>query len=96
MSPISVNPNVVSRADLTSRYGAEAPGRWAGQTAAGRGADSVDVSAEARQASDAQQGTRTDLVQRVRDQIAAGTYETDLKVVVATEGLRRAAYAQQA
>jgi len=89
MSPIGLNPSIVSRSDLAARYGVDQAGRWAGTTPTGRAADRVDVSDAARQASQSSAGFRADLVQRVREQIAAGSYETQDKVVIAAEMLRR-------
>jgi anti-sigma28 factor (negative regulator of flagellin synthesis) len=55
----------------------------------GRGADQVDISAAAEAAAQASESTefRADLVARVKDEIAAGTYETAAKLDAAIDGL---------
>lgn len=53
-----------------------------------RGEDRVEFSAEARRAAE-DQPVRLDLVQRIREQIANGTYETEDKLVIAAAELAK-------
>lgn len=53
-----------------------------------RGEDRVEFSAEARKAAE-DRPVRLDLVQRIREQIANGTYETEDKIVVAASELAK-------
>jgi negative regulator of flagellin synthesis FlgM len=64
-------------------------GQAAGQTPAARGTDQVDISAAAEAAIRAAENgeVRHDLVSQIRDQIAAGTYETPQKLDIALERL---------
>lgn len=52
-----------------------------------RGADSVELSDAARQAASSDE-VRHDLVNRVRAELEAGTYETEGKLDTAIEGLK--------
>ncbi len=83
MSQISLNTNSLSRADLASRYGADTGARRTDTTTAGRAPDRVEVSDAARLAAEDSRPVRLDLVRRVREQIASGTYETPDKIAVA-------------
>lgn len=64
-------------------------GQATGQTAGSCETDRVDISAAAEAAlSAAESGDiRTELVNQIRDQIAAGTYETPQKLDIALERL---------
>lgn len=89
MNPTSLDISV-SPTTHTARP-ARAPGRHTGEPARAeaprRGQDTVELSNAARRADESP--VRLDLVQRVRDQIARGGYESLDKIVVAAEGLRR-------
>jgi anti-sigma28 factor (negative regulator of flagellin synthesis) len=90
MSQISINTNPISRTELASRYGAETSTRRATDTAGVRAPDRVEVSDAARLAAEDPRPVRLNLVQRIREQIASGTYETDDKVAVASHEMARA------
>jgi negative regulator of flagellin synthesis FlgM len=64
-------------------------GQAAQSSPANRAVDQVDISAAAEAASRAAEtnGIRTDLVNHIRSQIAAGTYETPAKLDAALERL---------
>jgi negative regulator of flagellin synthesis FlgM len=64
-------------------------GQAAGQTAGACGTDRVDISAAAEAALSAAEGgdIRNELVNQIRDQIAAGTYETPEKLDIALDRL---------
>jgi negative regulator of flagellin synthesis FlgM len=64
-------------------------GQAAGQTSAPRGTDQVDISPAAEAAVRAAEGgeVRHELVNAIRDQIAAGIYETPEKLEIALERL---------
>lgn len=76
---------------------AEAPGRNAGAEA--RGSDRVDLSEQARRLGETRSEIsaveetpiRLDLVQRVRESIARGDYESPVKLAIAADGLARSA-----
>jgi anti-sigma28 factor (negative regulator of flagellin synthesis) len=95
MNPLSLNPSSpspVSTHRAAAAYGA-ASGRPAetASTAGGgtpRPSDQVELSPAALNQTDTSP-IRLALVQRVREQIAQGTYETPDKLVIAAEGLRR-------
>jgi negative regulator of flagellin synthesis FlgM len=63
--------------------------RPASPTQGTQGADQVDISAAAEAAMSASEGEdfRADLVKRIRNEIAAGTYETPDKIAVAIESM---------
>jgi anti-sigma28 factor (negative regulator of flagellin synthesis) len=90
MSQISLNTNPLSRTDLVSRYGGDAATRRTDAIGAGRTTDRVEVSDAARQAAEDSRPVRLNLVQRVREQIASGTYETGDKVAIASHEMARA------
>lgn len=75
----------VSRADHVSRL---ASSEVEIKSAPGRTADSVELSAAAIEIAEARapkaSGVRTELVERIRQQIADGTYETPEKTAIAT------------
>ena len=64
-------------------------GQAAGQTAGVRGTDRVDISPAAEAAVRAAESgeVRHELVNQIRDQIAAGTYETPEKLDIALDRL---------
>jgi negative regulator of flagellin synthesis FlgM len=64
-------------------------GQGAGQSSAARGADRVDISPAAEAAIRAAEGgeVRHELVNQIRDQIAAGAYETTEKLDIALDRL---------
>lgn len=70
-----------------SSVGGNAPGQSATPSAAARGGDTVELSAAARSAGE--RPMRADLVDRVRRQIAEGTYETDDKLEFVAQKLVR-------
>ena len=84
-SLISVSSS--SRTDVMSRV-ADGPSRTQATTPS-RAGDRVELSSEARKAASDERPVRLDLVQRIREQIASGTYETDDKIVVAAAELAR-------
>ncbi len=91
MSQVSLNTNAVNRTDHILRAGAEYGPRRT-ENAAGRAPDRVELSDAARQAS-AENGSgsvRLHLVQSVRERLAAGTYETDDKVAIASHEMAKA------
>lgn len=90
MSQISLNTSSISRTDLASRYNAETVARRSAETSGARAADRVEVSAAARQAVEDQSPVRLNLVQRIREQIASGTYETDDKIAIASHEFAKA------
>jgi anti-sigma28 factor (negative regulator of flagellin synthesis) len=90
MSQISLNTNPISRTDLVSRYNADVLTRRPGETSGARGTDRVEVSDAARQAAEDQSPVRLNLVQRIREQIASGTYETDDKIAIASHEMAKA------
>ena len=55
------------------------------EVAVRRDADRVEVSREAREAGPRSEGVRRDLVNRVRAEIEAGTYESDEKIELAAD-----------
>lgn len=90
ISQISLNTTPISRTDLASRYGAETITRRTTETSGARGTDRVEVSDAARQAAEDQSPVRLNLVQRIREQIASGTYETEDKVAIAAHEFAKA------
>ena len=90
MSQISLNTNSISRTDLASRYGADAGTRRSTETSGARAPDRVEVSDAARLAAEDQSPVRLNLVQRIREQIASGTYESDDKIAVASHEMAKA------
>ncbi|MBY0312226.1 MAG: flagellar biosynthesis anti-sigma factor FlgM [Phycisphaerales bacterium] len=102
MSPITLSSPTTTGSTIRPEIGVrqtsiEAPGRGAGIEA--RGADRVDLSDLARRlgeirgesAQNEQQPIRLDLVQRVRESIANGEYESPLKIAIAADALARRA-----
>ncbi len=90
MSQISLNTTSISRTELASRYNADTLARRTTEIAGPRGTDRVEVSDAARQAAEDQSPVRLNLVQRIREQIASGTYETEDKVAIAAHEFARA------
>ncbi len=90
MSQISFNTNSISRTDLASRYGADAGTRRTAETSGARVTDRVEVSDAARLAAEDQSPVRLNLVQRIREQIASGTYESEDKIAVASHEMAKA------
>jgi anti-sigma28 factor (negative regulator of flagellin synthesis) len=90
MSQISLNTQSLTRPDQLSRSIADQVARRSADAASSRAADRVEVSEAARQAAQDSAPVRLNLVQRVREQIANGTYETPDKVAIASHELTRA------
>jgi anti-sigma28 factor (negative regulator of flagellin synthesis) len=90
MSQISLNTTSLARTDLASRYGADAITRRPDPAPSTRSPDRVEVSDAARLAAEDSRPVRLNLVQRIREQIASGTYETPDKVAVAAHELTKA------
>lgn len=84
LSPIGRTPPALGRA--AASRGAGAAGR---APAAGAGNDSVELSVTAKLLSKMSSvpDTRSDLVSRVRAEIAAGTYETPEKIEATVDAL---------
>ena len=90
MSQISLNTTPISRTDLASRYATDTASRRTAETPGSRATDRVEVSEAARLAAEDQRPVRLNLVQRIREQIASGTYETPDKVAVASHEFAKA------
>ena len=90
MSQVTLNTNALTRPDHVLRSGAEQLARRADEPTPGRGPDRVELSDAARQASQDGGIVRLHLVQRIREQIATGTYDTPDKVAVAAHEMARA------
>jgi hypothetical protein len=90
MSQISFNTHALNRTDHLARTGTDPVGRRAVQAVPTRTPDRVEVSDAARQAIEDSGTVRLDVVQRVREQLAAGTYETPDKVAIASHEMARA------
>ena len=80
-------PGRSAEARGVSGSGASAPGQSATPSAPFRGSDSVELSSAARSAGE--RPIRSDLVDRVRRQIAEGTYDEDAKLDVVAEKLAK-------
>jgi anti-sigma28 factor (negative regulator of flagellin synthesis) len=86
----NLNGLTSSRLDQIARSSQDRPSRAASQSVAEAPrtldrSDRVELSAEALSA----EGVRTDLVARIRAEIAAGTYETDAKLDSAADALAK-------
>ena len=88
MTPISFEPTSLSRTEPLMRPGDAAGARRSTQIE--RAPDRVELSDAARSAADDSSSMRLDLVRRIRAEIAAGTYETDSKVAIASHELAKA------
>jgi anti-sigma28 factor (negative regulator of flagellin synthesis) len=89
MSQLSINTNSVSRPDHTARTTVDQARRTDAPRAPERAPDRVELSEAARQAADDQSPIRIEKVRRIREQLAAGTYETDDKIAIAAHELTR-------
>ena len=86
MNPLSFIPTstaAATRVDPAPRRAGDDSHRASSDNQAVREPDTVDFSPQARNISSSDAPIRQDLVQRVRDQIAAGTYETPTKYLTA-------------
>lgn len=86
----NLNGLASTRLEQIARASQDRPARGASQPAAEAPrtldrSDRVELSAEALSA----EGVRTDLVARIRAEIAAGTYETDAKLDSAADSLAK-------
>jgi len=94
MSQISLNTQFLGRPDQITRSGADQTSRRIGDSSSSaRATDQVELSDAARQAAENSPSSppvRLNLVQRVREQIANGTYETPSKIALASHELTRA------
>ncbi|HVU64809.1 MAG TPA: flagellar biosynthesis anti-sigma factor FlgM [Phycisphaerales bacterium] len=91
MTPISFNPAITSTIAL--RPGEDSAARQVepkSYTPPARAADQVELSDAARQAAADPSSIRYDLVSKVREQIASGTYETPGRTAVAIDEMTRA------
>lgn len=92
MSQVSFNPNTnpVARPDQTARITSDYARRSDSTRAAERAPDRVELSDAARAAADDTSPIRLEKVRRIREQLAAGTYETDDKIAIASHEMARA------
>ncbi len=87
MSPISFNPSVASTESI-QRHGDDSRARQVEPKSFARGTDQVEFSAAARQAA-TDSPVRLDLVTRIREEIAAGTYDSPSRVTLAIDDMTR-------
>lgn len=88
MTPISFNPSVTSTSAV--RPGEDSKARQIEPKSYTRPTDQVELSAAARQAAADPSSVRFDLVSKVREQLATGTYETPGRVAIAIDEMTRA------
>jgi len=86
MNPLTFTPSstaTAARVDAAPRRAGDDSHRASSDSQAVREPDTVDFSPEARTISGSDAPIRQDLVQRVRNEIASGTYETPAKYLTA-------------
>ena len=88
MDSISFNPSI-SATNPIGRPGEDSSARQVEPKSFARGADQVELSDAARQAA-SESPVRLELVTRIREQIASGTYDTPGRITLAADAMTQA------
>jgi anti-sigma28 factor (negative regulator of flagellin synthesis) len=90
MNSISLSTSTINPTDSILRPGEDSKSRQIEPKGFGRSPDRVELSDAARQAASDTSPVRLDVVSRVREQLASGTYESPVKTTLAIDAFTRA------